>query len=170
MIGLINLVIKLSQLPSKSIVMDIVVANIPPKFGLLLSRSWSKRLGGTLQMDLPYATIPMFGGETKRLYRENQFTYIISNSKNSINHHIYVVDIDFGACILQIYDSQPTSIQITNPTYYPPEEVTTYVWSMFFYGASTQALAGASVVLISPSKEMIHLSYKLDFKTTNNIE
>ena len=71
-LGLIkDLVINLSQLPSKSIVMDIVVANIPPKFGLLLSRSWSKRLGGTLQMDLTYATIPMFGGENKSLYREN---------------------------------------------------------------------------------------------------
>ena len=47
--GLIKyLVINLSQLPSKSIVMDRVLANIPPKFGLLLSHSWSKRLGGTL--------------------------------------------------------------------------------------------------------------------------
>ena len=41
---------------------------------------------------------------------------------------------------------------------------------MYFDGASTQSLAGAGVVLISPSKENIHLSYKLDFKTTNNIE
>ena len=40
---------------------------------------------------------------------------------------------------------------------------------MYCDGARTQSLAGASVVLISPSKENIHLSYKLDFKTTNNI-
>ena len=40
---------------------------------------------------------------------------------------------------------------------------------MYFDGASTQASTGACVVLISPSKETIHLSYKLDFKTTNNI-
>ena len=40
---------------------------------------------------------------------------------------------------------------------------------MFFDLASTQASAGAGIVLISPSKETIHLSYKLDFKTTNNI-
>ena len=64
-----DLVINLSQLPSKS-------------------------------MDLTYATIPMFGGETKRLYRENQFTYIISNAKKFVNHPIYVVDTNFGACIL----------------------------------------------------------------------
>ena len=62
-LGLIkDLVVNLTQLPSKSIMMDIVVADIPPKFGLLLSRSWSKRLGGILKMDLTYATIPMFGG------------------------------------------------------------------------------------------------------------
>ena len=40
---------------------------------------------------------------------------------------------------------------------------------MYFYGASTQISAGVGVVLISPSKENIHLSYKLDFKTTNNV-
>ena len=36
-------------------------------------------------------------------------------------------------------------------------------------GASTQVSAGASVVLISPLKETIHLSYKIDFKTTKNV-
>jgi hypothetical protein len=43
-----DLVVSLFQLPMKSMVMDIVVANVPPKFGMLLSRSWIKRLGGTL--------------------------------------------------------------------------------------------------------------------------
>ena len=48
-LGLIkHLVVNLTQLPSKSIMMDIVVADIPPKFCLSLSQSWSKRLGGTL--------------------------------------------------------------------------------------------------------------------------
>ena len=81
-------------------VMDIVVANIPPKFGLLFYRSWNKRLGGTFQMDLTYDIILMFRGETKRLYRVNLLAYIISNEKNSVNHPIYAIDTDFGACIL----------------------------------------------------------------------
>ena len=88
---------------------------------------------------------------------------------NSINHPIYAVDTDFGACILQIDNSQPKSMYLTRHTYHPPEEVTTSIWNMFFDGASTQASAGVGIVLISPSKETIHLSYKLDFKTTNNI-
>ena len=90
--------------------MDIVVADIPPKFGLLLSQSWSKRLGGTLQMDLTYVTIPMFGGETNRLYWENQLAYTISKEINSVNHPIYAVDTDFGSCILQIDYSQQTPV------------------------------------------------------------
>jgi hypothetical protein len=65
-----DLVVTLFQLPMKSVVMDIVVEDVPPKFGMLLSRSWIKRLGGTLQMDLTYATILVFGGKHRRLYKE----------------------------------------------------------------------------------------------------
>ena len=47
-----DLTITLSSTPMKTMIMDVVVADIPPKFGCLLSRSWMKRLRGTLQMDL----------------------------------------------------------------------------------------------------------------------
>ena len=67
-----DLVVSLFQLPMNSVVMDIVVADVPPKFDMLLSRSSIKKLGGTLQMDLTYATILVFGGEHKRLYKEAQ--------------------------------------------------------------------------------------------------
>jgi ribonuclease HI len=40
---------------------------------------------------------------------------------------------------------------------------------MFFDGSCTKELAGVGVVLISPSKKTSHLSFKLDFKVTNNI-
>ncbi len=35
-----DLAISLSQILAKSLVMDIVLADIPPKFGMFLSRSW----------------------------------------------------------------------------------------------------------------------------------
>ena len=65
-----DLAITLTQLPMKRMMMDIVVEDVPSKFGMLLSRGWIKRLGGTLQNDLSYSTVPVFGGERKRLYRE----------------------------------------------------------------------------------------------------
>ena len=86
------MVVILAQLPMKSVIMDVVVADITPKFGLLLSRSWEKKVGGTLQMDLSYATIPVFGRENRRLYRELQFAYIVTDDKNPTNHPLYVVD------------------------------------------------------------------------------
>ena len=63
-IGVIkDLVVNLTQIHMKSVLMDIVVVDISPKFGMLLSRYWEKRVGGTLHMDLSYATIPVFAGE-----------------------------------------------------------------------------------------------------------
>ena len=44
-IGLIkDLCVNLVQYPSKSMVMDILVADIPPKYGMLISRSWGAKL------------------------------------------------------------------------------------------------------------------------------
>ena len=40
---------------------------------------------------------------------------------------------------------------------------------MFFDGAYTKESARAGIVFISPSKEKTQLSFKLDFKVTNNI-
>jgi len=55
-----DLVISLSQIVAKLLVVDIVFAKIPPKISIFLSRSWPAKLEGTLQMDRPYATIPIF--------------------------------------------------------------------------------------------------------------
>jgi len=40
-----DLAVSMLQFPMKSVVMDIVVADVPPKFGMILSRSLIKRLG-----------------------------------------------------------------------------------------------------------------------------
>ena len=41
-LGLIkDMVVTLTKIPSKTVVMDVVVADIPPNFGVLLSRSWT---------------------------------------------------------------------------------------------------------------------------------
>ena len=42
-----DMVVNLTQLPMKSVIMDVVVADIAPKFGMLLSRHWAKKVGGT---------------------------------------------------------------------------------------------------------------------------
>jgi hypothetical protein len=106
------LAISLFQLPMKSVIMDIVVFDVLPKFGMLLSRSWIKRLGGTLQMDLTYAIIPVFGGDHRRLYREAQLAYIISDEANPTNHPIFALDTDLGSSLLQLTDAPEPPLEI----------------------------------------------------------
>lgn len=73
-LGMIKyLVVNLAQIPMKSVVMDIMVDDIPPHFGMILSRSLGSKVGGSIKLDLTYATIPMFGGEQRRLYKESRF-------------------------------------------------------------------------------------------------
>ena len=78
-LGLIkDLCVNLAQIPANSLVMDNVVANIPPKYGMLLSRSWGAKLQGTLQMDMTYATILVFI-QPRILYRETHMKYMVNN-------------------------------------------------------------------------------------------
>jgi ribonuclease HI len=166
-----DLAVSLFQLPMKSVVMDIVVADVPPKFGMLLSRSWIKKLGGTLQMDLTYATIPVFGGEQRRLYREAQLAYIVSDEADPTNHPIFALDTDLGSSLLQLTDAPESSLLIRkhpSPDH-PISPQSSPVWKMFFDGASSSEGAGAGVVFISPCQEVVSLSYKLEFEATNNV-
>ena len=78
--------------------MDVVVDDIPPKFGMLLSRSWASKIKVTLQMDMSYETIPLFGGN-KILYREKILSYVVSSQDKPNNHPIYVVYTDLGSSI-----------------------------------------------------------------------
>jgi hypothetical protein len=157
------LVVSLFQLPVKSVVMDIIVANVPPKFGMLLSRYWIKKLGATLKMDLSYANIPMFGSEQRKLYREAQLAYIISDETNPTDHPIFSLYTDLGSNILQLTNAPAPPLEIRKYpiTFCETPPPTTYVWKMFFDGASSKEGVGVGVVFVSPYQENIALSYKL---------
>ena len=79
--------------------MDIVVVDIPPKYGMLLSRSWGAKLQGSLQMDMTYATIPVFN-QTRRLYRESHMKYMVSNIYRPNNTSVYSIHSDLDSFIL----------------------------------------------------------------------
>ena len=70
--------------------MDVVVADIHPKYGMLLSRAWAAKIQGNLQMDMSFATIPVFN-QTRRLYRETHMKYMISNQDKPNNTPIYSI-------------------------------------------------------------------------------
>jgi hypothetical protein len=99
-IGLIkDLCITLVQIPAKSMVMDVVFTDIPPKYGMFLSRSWGAKLKGTLQLDMSYATIPVFG-QQRRLYKETLMKYMVSSQEKTHNYPLYSAHSDIDSFIL----------------------------------------------------------------------
>ena len=56
-IGTINaLLFKLVTYPEVELTMSVLMVDIPPHYGMLLSRKWSAAIGASLQCDLSYAT------------------------------------------------------------------------------------------------------------------
>ena len=86
-------------MPTKSLVMDIVVADIPPKYGMLLSRSWGAKLQGNLQMDMTYATILAFN-QTRRFYWESHMKYMVSSQDRPNNTPLYYIHSNLDSFIL----------------------------------------------------------------------
>jgi hypothetical protein len=167
--GLIkDMVVILDQLPVKIIMVDVVVAIVYANYGMLLSRTWEIKLGGAMQMDMKYATVQVFGVENRRLYRETQFSYVVSDQSNPKDHPICAVDEDLGCCILSMNEeyseaSTPADFILNLAT-----EIDD-AWKMYFDGEYSKEGVGVRVVLISPTKKKIHLSYKLEFEATNSV-
>ena len=177
-IGLIkDLVVSLHQILEKNILMDVVVADVPVKVGMLLSRSWTTKLKGTLQMDMSYDTIPVFA-EQRRLYRENILAYMISNPKCPHNRPIYSIDTDLGSAIFCNESSKEQSkniVLIKNTETKGHVEITEVLpvqekwWNLHFDGAIGKDGAGVGFCINGPHHENFICSYKLYFDCTNNV-
>lgn len=59
--------------------MTVLVVDIPPHYGMLLSRKLSVAMGGSLQCDLSYATFHI-GDKSIKTDREPRVTYIFGDS------------------------------------------------------------------------------------------
>jgi ribonuclease HI len=186
-IGLIkDLCITLVQIPSKRMVMDVVVADIPPKYGMFLSCSWGAKLKGTLQLDMSYATIPVFG-QQRRLYRETLMKYMVSSQEKPHNYPLYSANSDLDSFILyndgdmeeqdtqlmedvSSQDEGPKSGKVANMKNVITEEFLDDLWSMDFDGAVSKEGAGARVWLHNhQNRYSENHSYKLNFQCTNNV-
>jgi hypothetical protein len=153
---------------------------------MLLSRSWGAKLRGTLQLDMSYATILVFG-QQRRLYRETLMKYMVSSQEKPHNYPLYSAhsymdsfilynDGDLEEQIAQLEDDAPnpkddkTIVEVKNPMVEENEEFPADFWSMDFDGPVSKEGAGAEVCMHNHrSKYFENHSYKLNFQCTNNI-
>lgn len=80
-----DLSISLADYPYKIITMDIGIIDVADVWGMLLFRKFAAGLGGSIQMDLSYATIPATAGGMVRFYREVERRYHVEYPKRPKN-------------------------------------------------------------------------------------
>ena len=103
-------------------------------------------------MNMTYATILVFVGENKRLYKETKFSYVVSDHNNSINHPIYAANEDLGYCILLVNKEYQEALDSTNPVLRSTQEIQG-IWMMYFDGEYSKEGVGVGVVLMPPPKK-----------------
>jgi hypothetical protein len=180
-LGLIKyLVVSLSQILAKNMVMDVVVVDIPPKFGMLLYRSWDAKLKGTLQKDMSYTTITIFG-QDRRLYREVFLKYMVSNKAESNNHPIYSMETKLGSSIffndLCFEEKGPEIDMVVKEKY--DQQIEKFseqqdseeneMWSMSFIGSVSREGERVGVWINPPTLATKIYSYKPTFDFKNNM-
>ena len=138
-----DMVVSLAQIPARSLVMDVVVANMPARFGMLLSRSCGAKLGGVLKLDFTYAIIPIFGGEERRLYRETRFVKTITK-KEASNSPVYSQEKD-DFSFFMLHDNaelaEDNHRHLTSATVNTELQIEG-VWKCFFDGAYSKERTG----------------------------
>jgi hypothetical protein len=106
--GLIKgLQVHLAIFPDIMVEMDIVVIDVLDAWRMLLSRKTTTNLGGHLQMDLTYATIPTPNGSMFRLNRELERKYHVEDPRNPTNNIVYR-ELEMGC-----YEIESTSLTST---------------------------------------------------------
>ena len=75
------------------------MGDVPPKYGMLLSRYWGDKLQGTMHMDMTYATIPILN-QTRRLYRESHMQYTVTSQDIPQKSSLYSVNTGLNSFIM----------------------------------------------------------------------
>jgi hypothetical protein len=89
------------------IAMDVVVLDVLDTWGMLLSRKWPTTLGGTLQMDLSYATIPIGYDALSILYNQPKKRTHVEDLESDFEFDTSLEEDDYEELlilILTLYD------------------------------------------------------------------
>jgi ribonuclease HI len=160
--GLIKgLQVYLKAFPDIMIEMDIVVIDVPDVWGMLINRKSAADLGGNIQMDLSYATLPTPSGGTFKLDREPYRKVHVEDSKNLMDELAYE-DEGLGNYAILSNSIVPLQDKVK-------DNELDKVWYMHFDGAFSRLGKGAGIVLQAPSGKVSKFAYRLEFDATNNV-
>ena len=135
--------------------------DVPDNWDMLLSRKWAAILGGYIQMDWTYATIPASENTRVILHREKLRKRHVENPKKPGNEFFHFTD-NFGNYAILSNFMAPIKENIKN-------EKIDEVWQMYFDRAYSKTGKGAGIVIISPSNKVYNFAFRLEFEASNNV-
>lgn len=157
---------KLAAYPKVEMTMLFLVVDIPPHYGILLSKKWSVTMGGNLQCDLSYATFHI-GDKAIKMDREPQVNYVFGDGVDKDATQFLDIDVNAFRDELIIQEVEKLPPMIAHQVECCMDSK--FLWTMHFDGASSREGSGAGVVLISLEKNTFRYSFTLNFSCTNNI-
>jgi ribonuclease HI len=160
--GLIKgLQVYLKAFPDIMIEMDIVVIDVPDLWGMLINRKSAADLGGNIQMDLSYATLPTPSGGTFKLDREVYRKGHVEDPKSPMDELAYDEE-GLGNYAILSNSIVPLEDKVK-------DNELDKVWYMHFDGAFSRLGKGAGIVLQAPNGKVSKFAYRLEFDATNNV-
>jgi ribonuclease HI len=161
---IIDLQVNLVLYPNIAFKMDVLVIDVPDAWGMLLSRKWAATIGGCIQMDLSYATIPLLSPSSGsvRLLREKERKFHIEDPKEPMNKFVYHVT-DMGRFLVCSNFLAPVKEKFKD------EKINDKACKMNFDGTHSRSGKWAGIVLKYPTWQSYNFAFRLEFDATNNV-
>ncbi|KAH9310005.1 hypothetical protein KI387_037916, partial [Taxus chinensis] len=146
--------------PEKRVLATILVADIPPSYGMLLSRNLCKEVGGETHMDWSHALIPV-NGKMKKLLPEKQTEYIVQKTDDPKASQTLYANIGHGNYMIMSQDEEKSPKGVIHDP--------NGIWALEFDRSCSLAGSGVGVVLTLLEGNIHPFSFNLCFENANNI-
>ena len=153
-----NLKMKLAAYLDVEITMNVLVIDIADVWGMLLSREWATKLGGNIQLDLTYPTIPISKTTSIKLMNEPPMIEHVETPDHLFDDAMCATNVGNFMVLANFWEE-------ARPHPFPPSNI----WKMHFDDANSSHGAGAGIVLISLAREETIHSFRLEFDCNNNV-
>ena len=124
----------------------------------LLSRELAAKLGGSIQLDLTYAIVPISETASIKLMNETPMMEHVDTPDHLFDDAIRATDVGNFMILANYWEE-------ARPHPFPPSNI----WKMYFDGAKSRHGSRAGIILVSPVGEETLHSLWLEFDCTNNV-
>ena len=125
--------------------MNLLVIDIPDVWGMLLFREWAAKPGGSIQLDLTYATVPISKTASIKLMNKSPMIEHVETPGHLFDEAMLAIDVgNFMVLVNYWEEARPHPFPSSN------------IWKLCLYGARSRHGAGVGIVLISPTVLVFH--------------